>query len=331
MKRILVGPFNRVEGDLEISLDLDGGQIVEARVNAPLFRGFEQVLIGRAPSDALAVVPRICGICSVAQSAAAAGALAAAAGLEPAPNGRLAQHLIQATENLADHLTHFYLFFMPDFARTSYVDRAWYASVAGRFAALKGSANPVVLLARANFLKLTGLLAGRWPHTLAIQPGGSTKAMTGAERIRILAILRDFRAFLESTLIGDRLENFTALASENALRAWCAGRAGDFPAFLTAAHDLHLEQTGRASDRFMSFGAYDLFAAGLWQPNVTVDSLNVAKITEDPRRAWMMDSAPLPPAIGQTIVDAEKQAPIPGAKHHAMPGRPSRLAPWRVK
>jgi Ni,Fe-hydrogenase I large subunit len=34
------------------------------------------MLVGRAPEDALAVVPRICGICSVAQSAAAAGALA---------------------------------------------------------------------------------------------------------------------------------------------------------------------------------------------------------------------------------------------------------------
>ena len=306
MKRILLGPFNRVEGDLEVSLDVEDGQIVEARVNSPLFRGFEQILVGRAPEDALAVVPRICGICSVAQSAAAAGALAAACGLEPAPNGRLAQHLIQATENLADHLTHFYLFFMPDFARASYVDRNWYASVAGRFTAVKGSANPPALLARANFFKLIGFLAGRWPHTLAIQPGGSTKAMTAAERIRILAVLRDFRAFLECTLIGDRLESFAALDSEDALRAWCAGRAADFPSFLAAAYDLRLEQTGRASDQFMSFGAYDVFAAGLWQPNVPVDGLNAGKITEDPRHAWMTDSSPLPPAIGQTIVDAEK-------------------------
>ena len=87
--------------------------------------------------------------------------------------------------------------------------------------------------------------------------------MTAAERIRILAVLRDFLAFLESTLIGDKLESFAALDSEDALRAWHAGRAGDFPSFLTAAYDLRLEQIGRASDRYMSFGAYDLFAAGL--------------------------------------------------------------------
>ena len=66
MKRIQLGPFNRVEGDLEVSLDLDdSGTIAAARVNSPLFRGFEQILVGRLPADALAIVPRICGICSV--------------------------------------------------------------------------------------------------------------------------------------------------------------------------------------------------------------------------------------------------------------------------
>jgi hypothetical protein len=78
--RIVLGPFNRVEGDLEVSLDL-AGRVQAAYVNSPLFRGFEQILIGRAPLDALAIVPRICGICSVAQSAAAASALAEAMGL----------------------------------------------------------------------------------------------------------------------------------------------------------------------------------------------------------------------------------------------------------
>ena len=159
-----------------------------ARVNSPLFRGFEQILTGRAAQDALVVVPRICGICSVAQSAAAAAALADLCAVEMPENGRLARHLVQATENLADHLTHFYLYFMPDFARAEYVDRNWHAVVAARFAAVAGSAVPAVLVARANFLKLFGFLAGKWPHTLALQPGGSTRAIGSAEVVRILAL-----------------------------------------------------------------------------------------------------------------------------------------------
>jgi Ni,Fe-hydrogenase I large subunit len=117
MTRLVVGPFNRVEGDLEVTLDVDDGHVRSAQVNAPMFRGFEQILLGRDALDALVVVPRICGICSVSQSAAAAAALARAMGVTPPPDGWRVAQLIQATENLADHLTHFYTFFMPDFAR----------------------------------------------------------------------------------------------------------------------------------------------------------------------------------------------------------------------
>ncbi|MDP3637733.1 MAG: nickel-dependent hydrogenase large subunit, partial [Azonexus sp.] len=93
MTRIVLGPFNRVEGDLEVSLEVEAGQVISAQVNSPLFRGFEQMLVGRVPEDALAIVPRICGICSVAQSAAAAAALADMAGIKPPPNGVLAHRL----------------------------------------------------------------------------------------------------------------------------------------------------------------------------------------------------------------------------------------------
>src|SRR3954471_12028055 len=112
MTRLLVGPFNRVEGDLEVTLDVEDGRVARAQVNAPMYRGFEQILQGKAPRDALVYVPRICGICSVSQTVAAAAALADLAGVAPPPNGRHATNLIHAAENLADHLTHFYLFFM---------------------------------------------------------------------------------------------------------------------------------------------------------------------------------------------------------------------------
>jgi Ni,Fe-hydrogenase I large subunit len=103
-----------------VTLDVADGRVASAQVSSSLYRGFEHILLAKHPLDALVIVPRICGICSVSQSAAAAAALADAAGLEMPANGRLASNLILACENLADHLTHFYLFFMPDFARAAY-------------------------------------------------------------------------------------------------------------------------------------------------------------------------------------------------------------------
>lgn len=306
MKRIVIGPFNRVEGDLEIGLDIEAGTVRSARVNSPLFRGFEQVLIGRAPEDALAIVPRICGICSVAQSAAAAAALAQLAGVTPPPNGVLAGRLVQATENLADHLTHFYLFFMPDFARPAYVDRDWYSEIARRFTAQRGSAIGPWLQARARFFNLTGFLAGRWPHTLALQPGGSTKATTAAERIRLAALLREFRHFVEHTVLGDTLEAFAEIGHGNALNAWAGARDSDFALFVRAADDLGLASIGRAKDRFLSFGAYDLFPAGLLAADLAVNPLDPAKIAEDVSHSWLIGDQPLAPAKGETRVDADK-------------------------
>ncbi|MBB4199726.1 Ni,Fe-hydrogenase I large subunit, partial [Rhodoblastus sphagnicola] len=43
--------LNRVEGDLEIGLTLDDGVVVEARTIGTMYRGFEQIMIGRAARD----------------------------------------------------------------------------------------------------------------------------------------------------------------------------------------------------------------------------------------------------------------------------------------
>jgi len=321
VSRIVVGPFNRVEGDLEVALELDAGRIASAQVNSPLFRGFEQLLVGRSPLDALVIVPRICGICSVAQSAAAASALADAMGLNATVNGKISRNLICATENLADHLTHFYLFFMPDFARPAYAGRPWYGAVAKRFTAVSGEAAAEVLPARAGFLRLMGFLAGRWPHSLAIQPGGSTRAITAGERIRLLALLRDFRGFVEKRLFGDSLAAVAQLASKDQLLAWAAGRDGDFPAFLETASDLGLDKLGRAYDAFLSYGAYDLFPDGTWQGGQAA-AFDPVAIDEDTASAWLASGQPRHPTQGETVVDANKPDAYTWCKAPRYAGQP---------
>ncbi len=313
MTRLVVGPFNRVEGDLEVTLDIADGLVRAAYVNSPMYRGFEEILVGKDPFDALVFAPRICGICSVSQSTAAARALAQAMNIEMPENGERAANLVLAAENLADHLTHFYLFFMPDFARNAYAGRPWHPSVKTRFAAVKGSATTDALPARAGFLAIMGYLAGKWPHTLAIQPGGSSRSVEEAERIRVCALLIEFRGFLERRLFGDRLEAVTALDSEPALRSWMKQRppaASDFRLFLEIADDLALGRLGRAGDRFLSYGAYPLqgkplFGRGVWDDGMA--PFDPANVTEDPTFAWMDGPGkPLHPSEGVTRPHAEK-------------------------
>ena len=327
MKRLVVGPFNRVEGDLEVALDVADGRVQAAFVNSPMYRGFEQILKDKHPLDALVYVPRICGICSVAQSAASAQALAHAMCLQSPENGRLAANLTLAAENIADHLSHFYLFFMPDFARDFYKGRTWFAEARARFKSVSGSATADVLPARAKFMHLMGYLAGKWPHTLSLQPGGSSRPIELAEQIRLSILLAEFRAFLERTLFGDKLEAVASLASEAALLAWMDSRrtSADLPRFLAIAYDLELHLLGRASDRFMSYGAYhdgsdSLFPSGLWEDG-KLHALDISAIREDVSHSWMEGEAALAPAAGYTLPQPGKAGAYSWCKAPRLDGR----------
>jgi len=328
MSRRIVGPFNRVEGDLEVELEIEGEQVVSANVSSSLYRGFEQILHGKEPGDALVYTPRICGICSVSQSVAAARALADVQGVGAPPNGDLAINLILANENVSDHLTHFYLFFMPDFARETYQREAWYPMIAERFRAQSGSAAREMLPARAQFMHLMGLLAGKWPHSLAIQPGGTTRALEMQEKARVQSIIYGFRRFLESSLFGDNLEHIVALNSIAALDHWMethGENSSDFRRFLAVANQLELHRLGRSADRFMSYGAYrtadgHLFQQGLWDNEPGV--FDPALITEDISHSWMgHQKEPKHPFEGITLPDADVAQAYTWCKAPRLDGR----------
>jgi hydrogenase large subunit len=323
--RVLVGPFNRVEGDLQLALDVEDGVVREARVTTTLYRGFEQLLVGRPPLDALVIAPRICGICSLSQSLAAAAALRDAGGGEIAGNGALSANIAHAAENIADHLTHFYLFFMPDFARAEYAGRAFYEGVARRFRATKGEAQREALPARKRLLETMGLIAGKWPHSLAFQPGGSTRAIGLSERVQLIALVSEFEAFVAARLFGAPIDEVIALASLDELAAFSQSRRGDFSTFLRLAEDLALGSAGRGDGPFMSFGAYRgpsgaLFADGVFHEGA-VAALRRTSITEDLASSWMR-GPPLPPARGLTEPDAEKPEAYSWAKAPRYAGKP---------
>lgn len=314
MSRLIVGPFNRVEGDLEVTLDIEAGRVTSARVNSPMYRGFEQILQGKNPHDALVYVPRICGICSVSQSVACARALASLGGITMPPNGQHVTNVLLATENLADHLTHFYLFFMPDFTRAVYSQQPWHAEAVRRFAPQTGEQTRAALAARQRWFTLLGTLAGKWPHTQCIEPGGSTRPVEAVERIRLLAKVREFRRFLEQQLFAAPLEQIAALDSEEALWRWHANEpwGGDFRLFLSMVRDVGLSGLGPGPGRYLSFGAYPQpqggfeLAGGVWHGG-TLSPVDEQAIREDATYAWLSDAAgPRHPVEGVTLPDADK-------------------------
>ena len=57
-----VDPVSRIEGHLGVSLTVDGTTVTKAEVHGNLFRGFENLIVGREPNDPITYMQRICGV-----------------------------------------------------------------------------------------------------------------------------------------------------------------------------------------------------------------------------------------------------------------------------
>jgi hydrogenase large subunit len=140
-------------------------------------------------------------------------------------------------------------------------------------------------------------------------------------------LLAEFRSFLERTLFGDKLEAVAALDSEAALYAWMESRArsADFPRFLNIARDLGLQHIGRATDRFISYGAYAdgdaaVFKPGLWADD-RLQALDIGAIREDVTSSWMAGDIALAPQEGRTLPQPDKESAYSWCKAPRLSGQ----------
>ncbi len=138
MKINKIIPLNRVEGDLEIHLQIDDGRVTDARSVGTMYRGFENLLIGRAPLDSLVITPRICGICSTAHLLAAASALDMAYHAAVPGNAWRIRNATLMVEQLQNDIRQSYLLFMPDLAHPAYAQNPMFDEAVQRYEPMKG-------------------------------------------------------------------------------------------------------------------------------------------------------------------------------------------------
>ena len=98
-----ISPVGRVEGDLDVRVEIEGGVVTNAWTHAELFRGFEVILKDKDPQAGLVVTPRACGICGASHLTCAAWALDTAWGTTVPRNAILARNLGQIVESSFNH------------------------------------------------------------------------------------------------------------------------------------------------------------------------------------------------------------------------------------
>ncbi|MDY0041809.1 MAG: nickel-dependent hydrogenase large subunit, partial [Desulforhabdus sp.] len=251
--------LNRVEGDLEVRVGIEDGVVTDAWSSGIMYRGFERILIGRAALDALVITPRICGICSTAQLAAACQALEMIAQVEPAPSAVLLRNVLLMTEQLQSDMRHTFLMFCPDFANPIYSNHPLFQEAVNRYEPLRGKAALETIQETRKVLEIVALIGGQWPHSSYMVPGGITSVPGKSDLMQCRLLLSRFRKWYEARVLGCDLDRWSEVKSASDLDAWleekASQRESELGFYLRFARSIGLPSLGRGHSNFVSYGS----------------------------------------------------------------------------
>ncbi len=112
---IVIDPLTRIEGHLRIEVEVENGRVKDARSVSTLYRGLEQILIGRDPRDVQHFTQRTCGVCTYTHALASTRALEDAIGVPIPINATYIRNLVLGMLYMHDHIVHFYQLHALDF------------------------------------------------------------------------------------------------------------------------------------------------------------------------------------------------------------------------
>ena len=132
--RINIDPVTRIEGHLRVDVEVNGGNVSQAWASCTMWRGIENILLGRDPREAWLFTQRFCGVCTTVHAMASVRAVEDALRLPIPPNAQFIRNLILINHALHDHIVHFYQLSALDWVDIMTIPRAnpKAASLAGR-------------------------------------------------------------------------------------------------------------------------------------------------------------------------------------------------------
>ncbi len=309
-KKILF-PFSRIHNPILVEAHVENGQIKDAFLVDTLYRGFEEILIGRPALDMPYYTERICGICSSAHALTAALAVEQALGMSVPHNGILLRNLILAGDFLQNHLRHLYLLALPDYFKGPDVapfiphlegDLRFSPTEDAQFTKHYFKAFEVARQAHAAF----GVFGGKAPHGHGIVAGGVTSEVDADKISRYRGYLMEVVHFLDDMVIPD-----INLVAER------------YPEYV----DL-----GQGNGNYFSVGGFtgidgeNLFPEGLVIQG-SKGHFDEKQVTEDVTTAWYKQTDPLYPGKGQTIPDRGQPKGYTWVKAPRYQGLPMEVGP----
>jgi len=288
--RVMVDPLTRIEGHLRVEAVVEDGTVVEARCGGTLYRGFEQILVGRDPLDAVQITQRFCGVCPTAHAVTSSQCLDNALGIMPPDNGRIIRNLIQGANYIQSHILHFYHLAALDYVRGPDVP-PFIPRYEADYRLPKETSDAIVdhyvqaLHIRLKAHEMSAVFSGKMPHCASVVPGGVTVTPTVDKVTTFLWRLRELRDFINNVYLPD------VLTVAEVYREYAEVGVGCGSYLSYGAFDLDNEPQVTKRGRFFRMGRV---RAGKLEP------VDPAKITEDVASSWYNSPSHLPPSSGET-------------------------------
>lgn len=295
--KVSIDPMTRIEGHLKIEASVEDGKVVDARCEGTLYRGFEQILIGRNPLDAIQISQRFCGVCPTPHGIASSQALENAFGIMPPRNGRIIRNIMQGANYIQSHVLHFYHLsgldyfegpdmppFVPRYEADYRVPRAVREALIDHYIQ--------AYHARLKAHELCSIWSGKMPHMASLAPGGVTIVPRLDNVTTSVWRLKELTDFIDHVYLPDVLTIAQVYRDYFGLGTGC----GNFLSF--GLFDLDDEPDVLKRKRFFPMGRLTRGEPGPVDP---------AKIAEDVASSWYDSPSGLHPAAGET-------SPNPGKK-----------------
>ena len=309
MKVELRIPVNRVEGDLDIDVVIEDNVITDAKSIGVLYRGFENILKGKDPLDALVITPRVCGICSVSHLLASVKALEDAYGINPPAQAKRLRNISIMSENLQSDLRQFFLMFMPDFANEIYKNRSFYKKAQKLYKPFVGEMAKKTLDITKDIVKIIAYIGGQWPHTSYMVPGGLSIVYDDLETLRIKFLILKIKEWYENEVLGVGINDFDISSYEELKTFVNKHPNSQVSVFMEFCKETNLFNIGKSSYGFINFGSIDT-KNGTKIEACFYDNkkhqLDTDKITEDVYYSYYKGEAENP-FFEDTVVDIDKK------------------------
>lgn len=311
----IIDPVTRLEGHLKIEVTVDKvngkQQVVDARATGTLFRGFEQILVGRDPQDAQHITQRICGVCPVPHGLASVMAQDQAFKVTPPNNARVMRNLVLGANFVQSHILHFYHLAamdyiegpgMPPWQPSWNVDKRITGSAANTL--VNHYVTAIDMTRKAH--EMGALFGGRMPDPPTYIAGGFTTTPRADRLTKFKTYLNELIPFITNVYLPDVAALKKAYTDYTAI--------------------------GGGYGNLLAFGVFDLDSTGnnkLLKRGLTVNGgqaanpVDLNQITETVKYSWYNNSSTnLKPASGQTLPQYPKSGAYSWLKAPRYAGTP---------